>query len=414
MRESAGDEFHRQEFAARTESAETIESIIEIGDAAGRVVEPRAAKVSMENHSNRWEQFLGRPPIAVDHEANHVALRGRRVLITGAAGSVGSALARRCSRLSVKNLILLDISEQGIFDLDSELDSEAAEQCRYSVVGDVCDAALLEEIFSKYEPEIVFHAAACKHVPLMERNPFTAARTNAIGTSRIAEAAVRQRSEQLILLSTDKAADPSSIMGATKRIAEHVVLANESSTQMKAVRLANVLGSSGSVVPTFEKQIAAGQPLTVTHRDASRYFVTMDEAVSLLLAATLESRASSIYIPMLESPQRIEELARFLIAESGTRKEPGISFIGLRAGEKLHESLIAAGESLEVNPGSPLVMASQKTTPTVEPGAVIGQMERAVTDRNLDELLRAIRTLVPEYQPSELLLSQVLPYMEKR
>ncbi|WP_446743344.1 polysaccharide biosynthesis protein [Silvibacterium acidisoli] len=368
----------------------------------------------MKNHSRRWEGFLGRPSIAVDSDAIRSALQGKRVLVTGAGGSVGSALARECSRLPVESLMLLDISEQCIFDLDFDLDREATETYRQSIIGDVCDPALLEEIFSVYEPEIVFHAAACKHVPLMERNPFTAARTNSIGTSRVADVAVRHKVEQLILLSTDKAADPSSIMGATKRVAEHIVLANASSTQMKAVRLANVLGSSGSVVPIFEKQLAAGQTLTVTDPEASRYFVTMKEAVSLLLAAACESRASCIYIPVLDSPQRIEQLAGFLIAAAAPGKQTGISFTGLRPGEKLHESLIALGESIEANPGSPLVAVNSDAQSQAEVGSVIMQMEQAISDRNLGALLSTIHSLVPEYQPSDLLQQSAASAVEMK
>jgi FlaA1/EpsC-like NDP-sugar epimerase len=272
----------------------------------------------------------------------------------------------------------------------------------------------MEEIFATYQPQIVFHAAACKHVPLMEKNPFSAARTNTIGTHRVADAAARHATEQFILLSTDKAVDAASIMGATKRIAELIVLANACSLQMKAVRLGNVLGSSGSVVPLFLKQIAAGGPVTVTHPDATRYFITLDEAVWLLLSAVLDQAEASVLIPEPGEPRRISELAEFLIARVPS-KSISIEFTKLRPGDRLHERLMSDRESFLGAMGKPLRAIDSPALPAKTLHRVLEKITESVQERDIEGLVQAIRCAVPEYQAGAWLLSQAeLPAREMR
>ncbi|WP_158748376.1 polysaccharide biosynthesis protein [Acidobacterium sp. S8] len=355
----------------------------------------------MQNTFREWAQFLDRPAISIDTKAIETATKGRRVLITGAGGSIGSALAMQCGQLPIEHLIVLDSSEKGIFDLDDGLRGVS----RTCVVGDICDEPLLNEIFSDHRPQIVFHAAACKHVPLMEQNPFTAARTNAIGTCSVAKTASRHGSEQLILLSTDKAVDAASIMGATKRMAELIVLANGSDTRTKAVRLGNVLGTSGSVVPQFLKQMEGGCALTVTHPEAARYFLALDEAVSLLLSALLHEERAAVLISEAGTARHIAELARFLIEREGSAS--GIEFTELRSGDKLREEMISARELVVETFEGPLRKVSSPALSGEKINAIIEQTSASIVKRDLKGLLRAVSAAVPEYQPGPKLLSQL-------
>jgi FlaA1/EpsC-like NDP-sugar epimerase len=362
----------------------------------------------MQITSPEWERFLGRAAISVDRDAIYRAMEGKRILITGAGGCVGSALAKQCAQLHIESLLLLDSAEKGMYELDCDLTDMGSDVPRAAIVGDVCDPSLLDGVFAVHRPNFVFHAAACKHVPLMEKNPFTAARTNAIGTHRIAAAATRYAVEQLILLSTDKAVDPVNIMGATKRIAELIVLANASQTQMKAVRLGNVLGSSGSVVPLFLKQIATGGPVTVTHRDATRYFITLDEAVSLLLSAVLDQHDAAVLIPEPGDAPRIEELARFLVSLSRTHgaSDTPIVFTELRPGDKLHERLMSERESLTADTGIALKSLRNAAGSEKNLQQALNKIAVSIEERDLEGLLQGICSAVPEYHPGSWLLSQ--------
>jgi FlaA1/EpsC-like NDP-sugar epimerase len=354
----------------------------------------------MKNGPYCWQEFLGRPVISIDKEAVLQSLAAKRILITGAGGCIGSALAKQCALANLDSIVFFDCSEKSMYELDCQLNGN-----HFFLVGDVCDETLLEEIFSRFRPQIIFHAAACKHVPLMEHNPFTAARTNALGTLHVAQVAGRHQCEQLILLSTDKAADPCSIMGASKRIAELVVLANQTSVQMKAVRLGNVLGSSGSVVPLFEKQIAAGGPVTVTHPEAARYFMTMDEAASLLISVVLEPYASTVLVPQLNGPHRIQDLARFLIQKHGRLTD--VVFTHLRPGEKLQESLLSAGERFDSRTDGPLRPVATPYMPEGNIAANLRHLQQAVERRDPCLLLETVRALVPEYHPSTVVLENL-------
>jgi len=275
-------------------------------------------------------------------------------------------------------------------------------------LGSVSHPALLNEIFRRYHPQIVYHAAAYKHVPLMEQNPFAAIENNAIGTSRLVKAAADHRTEQLILLSTDKAADPVSIMGASKRIAELVVLTQRSQgSLMKAVRLGNVLGSEGSIAPLFLKQMSSGLPVTVTHPDVRRYFLTTGDAVTVLLQAAHAETPPGILVPDLAEPMRVEALARHLMAKAHATST--IVFTGLRPGDKMCEALLSARESFAANPGEggPLRLVKSPCLAPAMMTAVLGELEQACQERSLDRLLKAVLRAAPEYQPSALMQTAV-------
>ena len=347
-----------------------------------------------------WSFFLHRsaspnPPAWTEKVA--ACLAGKRVLITGAGGSIGSALARSIARSDVRELLLLDASESALYDVHQaicELENPAP---LVPLLVSVSDATALSNIFCQYRPEIVFHAAAFKHVPLMERNPFAAIANNALGTRLLAETATAYGCEQMLIVSTDKAADPVSMMGASKRIAELILLSpRHSSTRMKVIRLGNVLGSSGSVAPLFTRQIARGGPVTVTHPDVRRYLMTMSEALDALFSALSSEDAAGLLVPELRAPIRILDLAKFLIGD----KDAPIVFPGLRPGDKMEESLISQRECYRNLPGSTLRAVQ---SPVLEPEELangLDNLQSALEQRDLSHLVAAIQRLVPEYQPS--------------
>ena len=298
----------------------------------------------------RIEDLLGREPVQLKLPELSADLGGRRVLITGAAGSIGSGLARRVALHGPQTLVLFDQAETDLFYVDMELRERHPDLVLISVVGDIVDPGAVERVFNEYGPNRVFHAAAYKHVPMMECNQEEAVRNNVVGTWRMAEAAGRHGAEKFVLVSTDKAVQPVSVMGATKRLAELVVLelqAEHPATTYAAVRFGNVLGSNGSVIPIFKKQMESGRPLTVTDPRATRYFMTIQEAVQLILQASLlpEVRGSIAMLEMGE-PVRIADLAKNLLHLSGVdnRDGGGIVYTGLRPGERLHEQLLSPDE----------------------------------------------------------------------
>lgn len=351
-----------------------------------------------------WSLFTGRPSSHFDLGAARAGIAGKRVLVTGAGGFIGSALTRALIPLEPGELTLLDVGELGLHELASSLQSTDARFLSRLVVGSIGDPALVDEVFHHYRPQVIFHAAACKHVPLMEANPFTAAATNALGTQLIVEAAVAAGAEQCILLSTDKAVDPGSMMGATKRIAELILLSQSVPTQMKVLRLGNVFGSSGSVVPLFLRQITMGGPVTVTHPEVTRYFLPVSEAVQHLLSAVVTSASPAVLVADMGKAHHICDLARFLIATyPNPLTEVEIVFTGLRPGDKLVEQMISSREQLAIASTNGLHLVQTSIPSETQMSRCLETIQIAVAKRDLDLLLLAIGTVVPEYHPSGLL-----------
>ncbi len=346
-----------------------------------------------------WHAFLRRnppPDLEIQGERSRALLAEKRVLITGAGGSIGSALARSIAQTGVRELILLDSSEGALYDMQQALTELKGAAPHVSVLASVCDTAAIANLFEQHQPEIVFHAAAFKHVPLMESNPFAAVANNALGTHILAEAASKYRCEQMLTVSTDKAVAPSSIMGASKRIAELILLApRKEATCMKAMRLGNVLGSSGSVVPLFQRQIAQGGPVTVSHPDARRYFMTLTDAVETFLGALSPDAPPGISVPELGKPLRILDLAKFLIGEN----EVPIVFTELRPGDKMEESLLSPRESYQEGQPGPARAIHSPTLSSNELAASLQDLRTALQQRDLSSLLRTVQRMVPEYQP---------------
>ena len=350
------------------------------------------------------EHLLVREPVAFDTELVSCDLAGSVVLITGGAGSVGSELARQIARVAPARLILVEQAESPLYFVHLELERSFPRVETVPIVADITNRDALARIFEKYRPDHVYHAAAYKHVPMMEANAAEAVRNNVLGTLQVAECAARCGTSKFVLISTDKAVRPSSVMGATKRVAERIVLGwpslKASATEFRAVRFGNVLGSEGSVVPLFRRQLAHGGPLTVTHPDVRRYFMTLPEAAQLVLhAAALPNAAGRIAMLDMGEQVKILELAENLVRLSGLEpyRDIPISFTGLRPGEKLHEELMSSVESTAPS-GVPKIDLVQ--TDEVDGAAIRDGVARLLAAAALGEwgpILLALRTLVPEY-----------------
>jgi FlaA1/EpsC-like NDP-sugar epimerase len=329
---------------------------------------------------------------------------GKTILVTGAGGCIGSALTEALASTHPRFLILLDHSEQNLHEITMRF--MACRASHVAILGDVRDGPLLTEIFERYHPETIYHAAAFKHVPLMESNPIAVVRNNAVGTWELAKAALKFDAGRLLLISTDKAVNPRSIMGASKRMAELAVLGLSSpTTRMNAVRLSNVLGTSGSVGPLFQRQIERGGPVTVTHSKATRYFLTLNETVELILAAAALDGSGSIFIPKMDARVNILDLATRMIHEAGPHapRDIEILFTGLRPGDKLEEELISETEVPEPTSHARL---HRVNGPPIDPRALDASLTRiseSVRERDLVALLAELRRLIPEYQPSDTL-----------
>jgi FlaA1/EpsC-like NDP-sugar epimerase len=334
----------------------------------------------------------------------------KAVLVTGAGGSIGSALVKAAAISRPGQLILLENSEHNLYQIEMELAAQPGCPSCVPVLGDICDVALLDSLFEKYRPDIVYHAAALKHVSLMENNPLAALRSNAIGTSRLAQTAIRYDSAALVMISTDKAVNPHSVMGASKRLAELSMLQlNNSRTKMKILRLGNVWGSAGSVVPLFLQQISRGGPVTVTHPDVSRYFVSLAEAVDLILAVASLEGAEGIFVPEIGQPVKIVDVARQLIesANSNPRTQIPILFTALAPGEKLAEELTSSRETAEPSGDSGLRRIMPREAPPIDFDAHFKKLAEAVERYDLLTSLEITRHLVPEYRPSDWLLKSL-------
>ena len=294
--------------------------------------------------------LLGRDSVQVDLSTISAYIKGKTVLVTGGGGSIGSELCRQIAKNSPQQLIIFDIYENNAYDIQQELLRNHPELCLTTLIGSVRDKDRVEMVFSQYHPDLVFHAAAHKHVPLMENSPNEAIKNNVFGTLNVAHAADKYHAKKMVLISTDKAVNPTNIMGASKRICEMIVqsMSTHSETVFVAVRFGNVLGSNGSVIPLFRKQIAEGGPVTVTHKDIIRYFMTIPEAVSLVLQAGALAKRGEIFVLDMGEPVRIDDLARNMIRLSGFEPDVDIEirYTGLRPGEKLYEEMLMKEEGL--------------------------------------------------------------------
>jgi FlaA1/EpsC-like NDP-sugar epimerase len=350
------------------------------------------------------EDLLGREAVMIDTPHVEALLRDRVVMVTGAGGSIGSELCRQILKFKPAQLVAFDLSEYAIYKLTEEIRERFPEQAMVPVIGDAKDSLLLDQVMSRYTPHIVFHAAAYKHVPLMEElNAWQALRNNVLGTYRVANAAIRQGVRHFVLISTDKAVNPTNVMGASKRLAEMVcgVLQQTSErTQFETVRFGNVLGSAGSVIPKFQQQIARGGPVTVTHPEITRFFMTIPEAAQLVLQASSMGQGGEIFILDMGQPVKIVDLARDLIRLYGfTDDHIRIEFSGLRPGEKLYEELLADDEMTSRTPHPKLRIARAREVPdNLLDDLLPWLMQHRVPGD--DEVRRDLRRWVPEYQPS--------------
>lgn len=365
-------------------------------------IEPRPIKL---------EDLLHRPPVTLDAPKIASMIEGRTVMITGAGGSIGSELARQVAALNPRGLILVDASEHLLYSIETELTGTRPSLELRAALCNVREKDAVNRIVAAHRPDVLFHAAALKHVPIVEAQPLEGLFTNAIGTRNVAEAALRANVSTMILVSTDKAVNPANVMGATKRMAEMFCQAMDldsaaNGTRFVTVRFGNVLGSAGSVVPLFEKQIRAGGPVTVTHPEMERFFMTISEACLLVLQAAAHSRARQeergrIYVLDMGSPVKIVDLARNLIRLSGRRPDTDIQIIytGLRPGEKLYEELFDNKETLSGTGASGILAASPRSIEGALIVRIFDEMKRRIDAQDLPGALRLLKSTVGEFTP---------------
>jgi FlaA1/EpsC-like NDP-sugar epimerase len=350
------------------------------------------------------EDLLQREPIQMDRQELHPLLEGKRVLVTGAGGSIGSELCRQIALYQPATLILFERYENGLFALDLELRAQYPKITIIPAIGDVTVHERVAEVLRQTVPDLVFHAGAHKHVPLMELNPKEAVRNNIFGTKVVAEAALAFGVDRFVLISTDKAVNPTSVMGATKRVAEDLVqsLSHRGQTKFTVVRFGNVLGSNGSVVPLFAEQIRRGGPVMVTHPEIKRFFMTIPEAVQLVLQASLLGRGGEVFVLDMGEQVKVVDLARNMIVLSGLVPDQDIQIVysGLRPGEKLYEELFEETEQVESTPHAKIRRAiSPPATQSNRLARAIAQLEAAVSHGDDDELIRRLNEAVPTYSP---------------
>lgn len=347
------------------------------------------------------ESLLGREKIELLNVQSRQELEGKVMLVTGAAGSIGSDICRQLCRYNLGRLILLDQSETGLHDLRIELSKLDLDFEVTMELATIRDRKRIDNIFRKYRPHFVFHAAAYKHVPILEEYPAEVALTNVLGTKNLADAAIENQVEKFVMISTDKAVNPTNLMGACKRIGEIYVqsLSEHSRTQFITTRFGNVLGSNGSVVPLFKQQIAQGRPVTVTHPDITRYFMTIPEASSLVLEAAVMGRGGEIFVFDMGQPVKIIDLARKMIQLAGLRPDVDIPihFTGLRPGEKMFEELFKDSENL-LPTHHPKIMKAQKSEIEAEFSEMLLELVASAQDYNDKSVRSMIRVIVPEYR----------------
>ena len=372
----------------------TLPSLAELAD--GKIEISRLRPVMVED-------LLGRDPIILDTHGISEFLRGKRVLVTGGGGSIGAELCRQVSRHEPSLIVIMDNSECNLYHIDQELSTSMPSLIYSSVLCDVQDKRAVEKLFAKVKPEVIFHAAAYKHVPIVENNVIEGIRNNIFGTCNVADAAMRHAAKKFVLISTDKTVNPTNIMGTTKRVAEIYCqsLNHGNKTQLVTTRFGNVLASAGSVIPLFKRQIEAGGPVTVTHPEITRYFMTISEAASLILQAATIGNGGDIFVLDMGAPVRIHDLAEKLIELSGYRPniDVHIVYTGLRPGEKMHEELFYAREELQGTKHPKLLLANAAHTPLAAIVSDLDKLALAVEAGDEDSAKFLLRSLVPEYAP---------------
>lgn len=349
------------------------------------------------------EDLLGRDPVKLDTKNVSAYITGKVVLITGAGGSIGSEICRQVAKMQPKKMLLLGKGENSIYEISQELSIEYPQIRKVSIIADVRDEERINGIMDYFHPNVVFHAAAHKHVPLMEYQPMEAVRNNVLGTKVVAEAASKNGVETFVMISTDKAVNPTSVMGCTKRVAEMFVqsMNSISETRFAAVRFGNVLGSRGSVIPLFKKQIAKGGPVTVTHPDMKRYFMTIPEASQLVLQAGAMAEGGEVFVLDMGEPVKIYDLARDMITLSGMIPEVDIEikFTGLRPGEKLFEELLSAEDGTEATQHKKIFTAMIKC---VDKTKLDFQIRRLLEQTTGDNVVEVLKETVPTYRPNRI------------
>lgn len=355
------------------------------------------------------EDLLGREPITLANENIGELIKGKSILVTGGGGSIGSELCRQIAKFNPSRLIIFDIYENNLYNIEMELKQNHYDEKFeiVAIVGSVRDKKRLEQVFKKYNPYLVFHAAAHKHVPLMEVSPLEAIKNNVFGTYNVANYADKYSVKRFILISTDKAVNPTNIMGATKRMCEMIIQAfnQKSKTEFAAVRFGNVLGSNGSVLPLFKKQIANGGPVTVTHRDITRFFMTIPEAVSLVLQAMSYAKGGEIFVLDMGEPVKIYDLAVSLIKLSGL--EPNvdipIEITGLRPGEKLYEELLMSEEGLQTTAHNKIFIGKPSDITYEQMLKKLGKLEEIIQNENIsvNKIKDTMKQVVPTYKEPE-------------
>lgn len=353
------------------------------------------------------EDLLGRPQAVLDREGMRSLIAGRRVLVTGAGGTIGSELTRQIAASGPERLTLLDAGEFALYTIDREMAERFPALSRNALVGDVRDRRRIEEVLASEQPELVFHAAALKHVPIVEANPAEGVLTNVLGTRNVAEACVSAGVKVMVMISTDKAVNPANVMGATKRLAESVCQSLDLTSpgiRFVTVRFGNVLGSTGSVVPLFQRQLAAGGPLTVTHPDITRFFMTVREAVELVLQSSVLAEAGEdrgkLFVLDMGEPVKIADLARQMIRLAGFQPEKDIKidYVGLRPGEKLYEELFYQNETLVPTKVGGIQLAAPRTVDYAELSGKLDALAEMARARQIGPMLELLQDLVPEFQ----------------
>jgi FlaA1/EpsC-like NDP-sugar epimerase len=371
---------------------QTLPSVFEM---AGRQVDAEKLR------SVTVEDLLGREVVELDHEAIAEYLAGKVVLVTGGGGSIGSELCRQIAAQKPAQLVVFENGEFNLYTIEYELRHSFVELEFAAILGDVKDHDRVNWLFKTYRPDVVYHAAAYKHVPMLEANPAEGVCNNVFGTKIIADAADRFGVGRFVLVSTDKAVNPVNVMGTTKRIAEIYCqnLNSRSQTQFVTTRFGNVLGSAGSVVPLFQKQIAKGGPVTVTHKDITRYFMTIPESVSLILQAGAMGRGGEIFVLDMGEPVLINDLAKQMIQLSGLKVEKDIKIIytGLRPGEKLYEELLHESEELQKTSHEKLFLARSRDVDWSWLETQLADLESVAVSRDIDKMLIIMHDLVPEF-----------------